>query len=231
MKWTLNQKPIVVVLLIVGLTFCFDFINIDKFFYKIACKIVDVFFDVVCFDYYDIPIWQAAGTFGTLAALYFAYRAIIQSNLQLEADQTPYLVMKNHILLANENSRMHAVMFENIGKGIAANITLTADPNGIISIIEGSNPHTVNLGSNQPNNGWAIDENRVIEGLRLQGKKIKSSIIGEIPDENKVVNKADCDFYLYFWYYNQSGKRFVTKTKIRHSGHFLKVMENKVQCL
>lgn len=227
----MNDKPILVIALIVVLAFLFDFLNLDRSSYKVACSVADTIFDVFCPDYYDLPIWQAAATFGSLAALYFAYRAIIQSSKQLEAEQTPYVVMKNHIVMVDNSTRMHMVMFENIGKGLAANITLTADPEGKISIIEGSNPHTVNLGSGQYDNGWAVDEARVIEGLQLQGKNITTNVISDIPDENSVADKNESDFYLYYWYQDQTGQKYLTKTKIRHSGNFLKVMENKIRRL
>lgn len=231
MRKYLNDKPILVVALIVVLAFFFDFLNLDSSSYKVTCNVADTIFDLSCPDYYDLPIWQAAATFGSLAALYFAYRAITQSNLQLEAEQTPYVVMKGHIGMANNNQTTHIVMFENIGKGLAANIRLTADPQGKISAIDGSNPHTVNLGSGQYNNGWAVDEHKIILGLQQQGLSVTNSVINEIPDENVVANPDEADFFLYFWYSDQPGNRYCTETKIRHSGHFLKVMENKVKKL
>lgn len=226
----LSEKPILVVAIVILLISFLDFSNIDSVIYKFTCTLISPPFLTVCPDYYDLPIWETATSVGTLSALYFAYRAIRQSNIQLEAEQTPYVVMKSNIGMATieGQSRMHIVMFENIGRGLASNITLTSDPEGQVSIIDGTNPHSVNLGSGQFNNGWAIDETEVILGLKKQGLKIKSSVIKDIPDENKVADTNLSDFHLFFWYSDQVGKKYKTIAKIRHSGSFLKVMENQV---
>lgn len=231
MKKVFHENPILVIVIILVLVACFDFFNMDKNSYDFVCKLTNTIFKLTCSNYYDLPIWQVSATFGSLAALYFAYRAITQSNLQLEIEQTPYVVMKGSIGMVDNNQRMHVVMFENIGKGLAANITLTVDPEAKISVIESSNPHTVNLGSGQYNNGWAVDEDQVIKGLKLQGKNITRSVIMDMPDEKTSSNVDDCDFHLYYWYEDQTGKKYQTKTKIRRSGFFLKVMENKVRRL
>lgn len=52
-----------------------------------------------------------------------------------------------------------------------------------------------------------------------------------MPNENDLdENEMDkADFYLYIWFEDQLGNKYKTITKIRHSGVFFKVMENKVE--
>ncbi len=149
---------------------------------------------------------------------------------QLRIEQEPYLVIKDHIVIAGSDpGRLHIIMFKNIGRGAALNVLATTDPEGKISIIEASNPHSVDLGPGEVNNGWAIDENQVIKGLKEQGVSIEDSVVLGIPDESSLreSEKFKADFYIFLWYQDQLGKKYKTVTKIRHSGAFFKVMENR----
>lgn len=224
-----RHRLFLVILSIFGIVAFLDLSNLDRYLHKEVCLILGLFFDTTCTDFYDLPIWEVSVSFGTLAAVYFAYAAIEQSNRQLEVEQTPYVVMKDRIVTAGEG-RLHVVSLKNVGKGMAINLTATADPEGKVSIIEGSNPHSIDLASGEYNNNWAIDEGQVIEGLKAQGKKVKSFVIKEIPDEVDLDegNKPDSEFLLYFWYEDQIGHKYKTETTIRHAGYFLKVMANKV---
>jgi hypothetical protein len=177
--------------------------------------------------------WDMGVSIGTLLAAFFAFRAVRQTSKQLEIEQTPYIVMSDRISTAAEG-RMHTISLKNIGRGSAINVTVTSDPEGKISIIEGTNPHSINLSSAEPHNGWAIDESRVIEGLKIQGIEIKKSISQELPDENNAKNENEIkksDFFIYIWYKNQYGHRYKTEAKMRHSGPFFKVMENNFKKL
>src|SRR3989344_1651868 len=145
-----------------------DLSNIDSFFYKYACGLLDIIFNLACPDFYDLPFWEVTVSVGTIATAYFALAALRQSNRQLEIEQTPYVVLKDRIATA-ANGHVHTMSLINIGKGMAANITAYTDPAGKISIIEGSNPHSIDLGAGVPNTGWALDNGQFIRGLVMQG--------------------------------------------------------------
>lgn len=177
----------------------------------------------------DQKLLNTLTSIGTLLSVFFAYKALRQTSKQLEIEQTPYVVLKERIGTSAPDNRIHIAQLKNLGKGSAFGIRLTTDPEGMISIIDGSNPHTIDLSSSEVNNGWALDETPAIAGLRKQGLKIKNSIINELPDENNFKNESEkvkSNFLIYIWYQDQVGKKYKTETIIRHSGSFLKVMEN-----
>lgn len=208
----------------------FDISNLDSVVFKWACSVIKFFgFKTSCPDYYDLPIWEVSVTMGTLSAAYYAYAGIREANKRLEIEQSPYLVIKDRIYTAGPTDRLHLISLKNIGKGRAINIKATADPEGLISIIDGTNPHSIDLNSGEPHLGWAIDEQRVVEGLLKQGKKV-TCVANDIPDENALSEeqKVQADFYLYLWYEDQLGNGYKTETTFRHSGHFFKVMKNIV---
>lgn len=185
--------------------------------------------------FYRIPdlagnpnFWNILVSIGTLASAFFAYKALKQTSKQLTIEQTPYVVLKDRIVTAEPDNRIHVAMLKNLGKGSAFNVRLTTDPEGNISIIEGSNPHSIDLSSSEVNNGWALDEGQAIKGLNKQGLNIKKSVFNEIPDENKLKEqeKNRADFSIYVWYKDQMGNNYRTEAVIRHSGHFLKIMNN-----
>lgn len=159
--------PVVLITLIILIVAFIDVSNLDNILYLTVCSILK---SSSCTGYYDLPIWEVATSVGSIGAIYFAYLAIIQSNKQLEIEQSPYVVMNDRII-TNAKNVLHNISLKNIGKGMAKSIISTADPEGKISIIEGSNPHSIDLGSNQPYTTWAIDEGKVIKGLNKQGKK------------------------------------------------------------
>ncbi len=182
---------------------------------------------------YNSRVWDIGVSLSALLVVYFAYRAVKQTSKQLEIEQTPYVVLSDRITTAGDD-RLHTISLKNIGRGSAVNITATTDPQGKISIIEGSNPHSINLASKDYHNGWAIDEGQLIKGLKNQGKIIKKSIIQELPDENSIdkeEEKYKSEFFIYIWYNDQYGHRYETEAKIRRSGLFFKVMENKFKRL
>lgn len=165
-------------------------------------------------------------------AAYYAYAAIREANKRLEIEQTPYVVLKERVYTAGsgKSEHLHIISLKNVGRGSAVRIIATADPEGEISIIEGSNPHSIDLALTEYHNNWAIDEQRVVEGLAKQGKRVKS-VVTDIPDENSLNDsqKHRADFNLYIWYEDQRGNKYRTVVKIRHSGYFFKVMENKFE--
>ena len=226
----LPRQKLFIVLLVIFWTVAFlDLSNLDRYLHKGICSTLDLVFETSCPDFYDLPIWEVAVSFGTLAVVYFAYAAIDQSNRQMEVEQTPYVTMKDRIVATGEG-RLHVISLKNVGRGMAVNLRATADPDGKISMIEGSNPYSIDLGSGEYNNSWAIDEGQVIKGLQAQGKTVQNSVINEIPDEAGLQEeeKDKSEFSLYYWYEDQIGHKYKTETKIRHSGHFLKVMVNGV---
>lgn len=221
-------KPLIIILLIISIFIFVDLSNLDSSIYKQICFLL--FFNKICPDFYDLPIWQVSVSIGTISAAYFAFIALTESNRHFDLEQTPHVVIKDRIITDAAN-KLHVIMLKNIGKGSAASITATADPDGKISIINGSNPHSIELTSGEPHNNWAIDENRVVEGLRKQGIHVNSSVFNEIPDENSlsVDQKDKADFKLFLWYSDQRDNKYKTETTIRHSGPFMKVMKNKVE--
>lgn len=234
----MKKNPILVIFIVLLFVVFVDISNLDSLLYKILCSTFGLVFKTICPDFYDLPIWEVAVAFGTLTAAYYAYSAIRESNKRLRLEQEPDVRLTQRIGTASPLNELHTISLKNFGKGRAVNITATADPEGTIFIIEGSNPHSIDLGPGDYNTGWAIDESQVIKGLAKQDIIIKASkkgatplVIEGIPDENKLKEgeKDGADFYLYLWYEDQLGNRYRTATKIRHSGYFLKVMENKVE--
>lgn len=227
-----EKQPFLLIILIVLVAIFIDLSNLDSGIHKNLCRAIGVFFKTICPDFYDLPIWEVAVATGTIAAAYFAYAAIRESNKRLEVEQTPYVVLKDRIFTAGSGKDEHLdlISLKNIGKGSAVKITASSDPEGQISIIEGSNPHSIDLASGDYHNNWAIDEGQVVKGLAKQGKKIKS-VIKDVPNEANLEDdeKDNADFYLFIWYENQAGNRYRTVVQIRHSGYFFKVMENKFE--
>lgn len=228
-----------IAIILIALCF-FDLTNLDSFVYKSICLLLKFFqFKAVCPDFYDLPIWEVSVAFGTISAAYYAYQAIEESNKRLRLDQEPDVRIKDRISTAGSMNQLHTISLKNYGKGRALNITATADPEGKISIIEGSNPHSIDLGPGDYNTGWAIDEQQVIKGLVAQGiiiKPVKRAIplMSEgMPAEHmlKEGEEDKSDFRFYLWYEDQLGNKYKTITKIRHSGNFFKVMENRVEKL
>ena len=229
-----KNKPIITISLLILLALLVDLSNIDSELHKVLCLTLGKVFRTICPDFYDLPIWEVAVAFGTLTAAYYAYTAIKESNRRLRLEQEPDVRIKDRVQTAMtpNSSRLHLISLKNYGKGRAVNITATADPEGKISIIDGSNPNCIDLGPADINSGWAIDESQVIKGLAKQGIIVKS-VVKEVPDEKKVQEdeKHKADFNLYLWYEDQLGTKYKTRTKIRNSGGFFKVMENKVETL
>lgn len=227
-----KNRPLLTIFLLILLAVFTDLSNLDSLLHKGLCTLFGKVFSAVCPDYYDLPIWEVGVSFGTVAAALFAYKAIIESNRRLEIEQTPYVVLKERVYTAGSgrSEHLHIISLKNVGKASAVRIIATTDPEGEISIIEGSNPHSIDLAPAEPHNNWAIDEQRVIEGLAKQGKIVRS-VVRDIPDENtlRVDQKDKADFNLFIWYENQQGNRYQTIVKIRHSGVFFKVMENKFE--
>lgn len=235
-----RKSNYLIVLAIILLVFI-DLSSIDSILYKNVCRVLSISFYVTCPDFYDLPFWEVTVSVGTIATAYFAFAAIKQaikeskqaakqSNKQLEIEQTPYVVLRDRITTVT-GGHVHTMSLANIGRGMAANVTASTDPSGNISIIDGSNPHSIDFASGGVNSGWALDDGQFIRGLAQQGIKIKSNVLADIPDENglAVKDKDKADFYVYLRYQDQIGHTYITRTKIRHSGSFLKVMENKVQ--
>ena len=227
-----ERQPFLFIALIVLLAVFVDLSNLDSIIHKSLCTAIGALFKTICPDFYDLSIWEVAVAFGTVAAAYFAYAAIRESNKRLEIEQTPHVVLKDRISTAGsgKDEQLHIISLKNIGKGSAVKITASSDPEGKISIIEGSNPHSIDLASGEYHNNWAIDEGQVVKGLAKQDKKIES-VIRDVPDEAKLKDneKDNADFCLFIWYENQAGNRYRTVVKIRHSGYFFKVMENKFE--
>lgn len=230
-----KNRPLAMILLGSILIGFLDLSNIDRTLYKMGCLLLKGLLPAVCPDFYDLPIWEVGITFGTLTAAYYAYAGIRESNKRLELEQTPHVVFNDKIVTAADIDgiqRLHTVSLENVGKGRAINITATADPEGKISMIEGSNSHSIDLAPGGHYTSWAIDEGQVIKGLAKQGIKV-ISISNDIPDENilKDDEKDKADFRLFLWYEDQIGNHYKTTGKFRRAGIFLKKMENRVDKL
>ena len=227
-----KNRQLWIILVLILIVVFIDITNIDNILYKFICNALGLVFKTICTGYYDIPIWEAAVATGTFTAAYFAYQAIQESNKRLEIEQSPHVVIQNGISIAvdfNEVDRLHTISLKNIGKGRALNIVATADPEGKISIIDGSNPNSIDLRDGEVNTSWAIDERQVIKGLKKQNIEA-SSVVNDMPDENDLDEdeKEKADFHLFLWYSDQMGNRYKTTTKFRHSSQFIKVMSNDV---
>jgi|GEM_PF-3472506 len=228
--WVRKHLELVIVSIFVVIIFT-DISGVDAYIHSLLCfpfaKIPD---KVVCPDYYDIPFWslfEVTGVFATaIIAIWVGIKSISQSNKQLEIEQTPHVVMKDHLQLAgSSHQHLHMVFVTNVGRGAALNVHVTSDPAGKVSAADGSNPHSKNIGSGA-NDSWAIDEGHVIVGLKKQGIQVSNSVVLEIPDENTCRDPHESEFKLFFWYEDQMGNKYKTISYIRHCGHFFKVMKN-----
>lgn len=226
-----SQKQTLLVFLLVAVVITiFDISSLDNLFYQFFCHLINNIFPTVCVNYYDLPYWEVLVAIGTLSAAYFAFAGINEANKRLELEQAPYVVFSDRISISAPQNRLHIISVKNAGKGRAMNITASADTKEKNSIIDGSNPHSINLRDGEVHNNWAIDEARVIEGLSLAGVSIKH-VMSDIPDENSLEKSKRylSDLYLYLWYDDQLGNHYCTTGKFRHSGHFMKLMENTVR--
>lgn len=207
-----------------------DIFNLDNLLYQQACNFSKPFLSNTCPSYYDLPFWEVSVTIGTLLTAYLALQSIRESNRRLVIEQTPFVVLYDRILTAGTNNHLHLLQVKNIGRGAAIGITATADPEGKYSIIEGTHPHSLDLGAGGVNNSWAVDEQRVIQGLSGSQSINITSVMGGIPDEHTLTEgeKERAGFKLYLHYYDQLNLEYRTETIIRHSSVFLKIMENKV---
>jgi hypothetical protein len=232
MKFKFDRAFIFIILSVIAISI-FDISGLDSISYKLLCSLIALLFKNVCPDFYDLPIWQVAVAVGTISAAYFAYRAIRESNRRLEIEQSPHIVIKDRLFFGGFGNKASGISIVNVGRGSAINIRATADPEGKISIIDGSNPHAVDLNPEGYNNGWAVDEARIIDGLLKQGIEIKNSLWDETPDEQNLPEKEmyKSEFYLFLWYDDRMGNRYMTKTKFRNNNGFFKVMENKFEKL
>lgn len=187
-----------------------DISNLDSLLHKVFCNILGLTFKTICPDFYDLPIWEVAVAFGTIAAAYFAYTAILESNKRLKIEQTPHVVLD---CIIRENNR-YGFVIKNIGRGPAVHITFsTGDDiskrnNGFFS---NDQPHSANFYPFEKSHDWYVD-GRVLDDL-----------------------KHEHDYaYLYIFYSSQYDALFMTKVKIKR---ILKedndvtyvVMENKVE--
>jgi hypothetical protein len=226
-----NHKQLLIsTILLLGVSFI-DVSNIDNIVYRNFCSIISkLALPTHCARYYDVSIWELLVAIGTISAAYFAYQAVKDSNRRLEIEQSPYLVF-NERIITNAHNQLHVIMIKNVGRGSAIRVTATSDPEGKISIIDGSNPHSIDLLQGEPHNNWAINENRVVEGLKEQGILVESTVMEDLPDENtlEIEQREKSDFNLYLWYEDQLEHEYVTVGKFRHSGPFLKLMRNKVE--
>lgn len=228
-----NLLPLLL-FLIVFLSFL-DLSNLDNELHSTLCDFLNLNSSITCLDYYDLPIWEVFVTFGTILTAIIALKAINQSNKQMELEQTPYVVLKDGVVTApstqKPKGKLHSVSIKNVGKGSSYNIRLTADPKGQISIIEGSNPNSIDLGISESYTTWAIDEECVIKGFKEQNITISHSVMNELPNENDLEAKdlEKADFKFYIWYEDNMGRRYKTTTTVRYSGLFLKIMNNKFE--
>lgn len=239
----MKKYPILTIFIVIIFVIFVDISNLDSLLHKLSCNGFGLVFNTRCPDFYDLPIWDVAVALGTLTAVYYAYFAIRESNKRFEIEQTPYVVLDDRIYTAAgsgteesvRHERLHTINITNVGRGSAINLTVTSDPEGKISIIEGSNPHSISLPSSKPYVNWAIDEQQVIKGLRKQGITNINLMVKDIPTEESLnhSNKHKADFHLYIWYKDQLENKYMTRVKIRHTHshtsapHFFKVMENK----
>lgn len=77
-----KRKSPLVILIIFGVIAFLDLSNLDRYLHKGVCLALGVFFETVCPDFYDLPIWEVATTFGILVIAYFAYTAIDRPDRQ-----------------------------------------------------------------------------------------------------------------------------------------------------
>lgn len=231
-----SNRLIQILIGVVGIIALVDLTNWDNDLHRWLCILLNTNRSVACHSYYDLPLWEVGAAVGTILAALAAYAAIKQSSKQLEIEQTPHVVLQDHIGTTNDYSahemrtRVHTIKVKNVGRGSAIHISVTADPEGEISIIEGSNPHTINLAAKEYNNSWAIDETQVIKGLEKQGISVEGTIIDHFPKEETLAKESikDAEFKLFIWYEDQLGNAYESVATIRRASHFLKVMETDV---
>jgi hypothetical protein len=150
-----------------------------------------------------MQVWDVAIAVGTILAAYFAYKAINQSNKQLEVEQEPYVVVNSSINLIS-NGR-HMITLKNVGRGSALRITCSVDKEDKDKpFFETTESHSYNLSMNDHITAQAND-----------------SVIDKI--KQNIVNNKD-GFYIF--YKSQLGKAYITKVKLKEIPNKLVFMEN-----
>lgn len=184
-----NLKFILLVLLIIGIV---DFINWDNSIYQIICNNLKFKFITFCGNYYDLPIWAVLESFGTIIAGVFALLAIIQSNKQLEGEQTP------HIVPGNISWPLTNIDIKNIGPGPAFRVSITSDKEGKLEIRNQAIPRYANLGIEKEN--IMFDQEYYLSLLNINREGL-----GNYTKE----------ITLYIWYESASKKRYRTIAKFK----------------
>lgn len=210
------------------LVFCFSFfdlVNLDAIIYKNLCLFLSLFgYKLICYDFYDVKYWEGAVSLGTILASYFAYQALKKNNESMFAEQKPFVVFYNQISLSAGN-KVHGVSLKNIGRGLAHNITLTADPTIIDGkVIDGSNPGTIHLSPNESHSLWALDDTKLIKQLRKRGYKGKDILEMSGKKLNEWQEKG---IILYVHYYDSLENEYVTEAKFQQFNHFIKLVSSK----
>ncbi len=153
-------------------------------------------------------IWNLLTSIGTIAAAFLAYKALNQSNRQLQGEQRPYIVAGNISYNGND------IQFKNVGKGTAFNLYVSSDPKGNVHIQHPSLPEFQFIEPGKELTTLMVDENRIISyyGLNKQLKHL---------------NELKEEFHLYFWYKDVSGKHYRTQSTFKKSGLNLKSIDNQ----
>jgi hypothetical protein len=180
-----------------------DFINWDNITYLFICnELQTIRFISFCISYYDLPIWDVLTSFGTILAGYFAYRALAQSNKQLQAELTPYIVSGN---IGNEGNFRKTIQLKNIGKGVALKLYLSSDAYGKHRIQHPSLP-----------------EYQYVEF----GKEFTTLMLDEVISTKIDFLEEGEGITLYFWYQDIAGNKYRTISVFRKSGQHIKNITN-----
>lgn len=158
-----RHKLFIVVIVVLGAMVFIDLTNIDRYIHKNVCLFFDLIFESNCPDFYDLPIWEVAVAFGTLATAYFAFAAIRESNKRLKIEQTPYVVVQH----VEKKPSMVEISIKNVGRGPALHVTCSnsdkfGDRN--LPFFLNKEPHSVNLASGDTHDNW-ITERQTFEKL------------------------------------------------------------------
>lgn len=156
-------------------------------------------------------------------SVYYSNQSNRHVEKQLTIEQEPHVVIKDGIytadpLTARPGQRPYAIKIKNIGRGPALRVNVSSsktDPNK--PLFEATEPHSVDLGSDDEKNDWKIDQNNL------------NVYVGECyPGLNLDTILTNNPIYLYIYCYDQLGNRHVTETKLEscNPDPYLKVMEN-----
>jgi hypothetical protein len=110
---------------------------------------------------------------GSSVAAYMAWRAYEATSKQLQIEQEPFLVLRDNIFLEEEKIAMQV---KNIGRGSATFIRASFDLRDPQPLFESSQPHSINLASEEESQEWLINARNLKQSLSRQlGKKLTTN--------------------------------------------------------